>query len=177
AWGFDSDKGLEAFAKVALDPDAKATDWFKLGDVRAEMPKSASTFEAEYLCDYAYHAQMEPLNALASVSPTGDSAEIWCGTQSQTMAVDATAKALGIPVSKVILHDMLMGGGLGRRGNRDQEFVVDAVLLSKEAKRPVKVMWTREDDVHSGRFRPQSVHILRAGFDPAGQMTAWHHRY
>ena len=62
AWGFDSDKGLEAFAATARDPNAKATDWFKLGDVRAEMPKAASTFEAEYLCDYAYHAQMEPLN-------------------------------------------------------------------------------------------------------------------
>ncbi|MGB6860847.1 MAG: molybdopterin cofactor-binding domain-containing protein, partial [Pseudolabrys sp.] len=86
AWGFDSEEGLVSFAATARDPSAKATDWFKLGDARAEMPKAASTFEAEYLCDYAYHAQMEPLNGVASVSPTGDSAEVWCGTQSQTMA-------------------------------------------------------------------------------------------
>jgi isoquinoline 1-oxidoreductase beta subunit len=114
-WGFDSDKGLQVFAAVARDPNAQATDWFKLGDVRAEMPKAASTFEAEYLCDYAYHAQMEPLNGVASVSPAGDAAEIWCGTQSQTMASEATAKALGIGREKVTLHDTLIGGGFGRR--------------------------------------------------------------
>jgi chaperonin GroEL len=69
------------------------------------VPKAASTFEAEYLCDYAYHAQMEPLNGVASVSPAGDSAEVWCGTQSQTMALEATAQALGIDRSKVKLHE------------------------------------------------------------------------
>jgi isoquinoline 1-oxidoreductase subunit beta len=120
---------------------------------------------------------MEPLNAVASVSPTGDAAEIWCGTQAQPVAVEATANALGIPKSRVVLHDMLMGGGFGRRGNRDQEFVVDAVLLSNEVKRPVKVMWTREDDVHNGRFRPQSAHVLRAGLGRDGKPVAWHHRF
>ena len=71
---------------------------------------------------------------------------------------------------------MLMGGGFGRRGNRDVDFIIDAVLLSKEAGRPVKVMWTREDDVHNGRFRPISAHYLKAGFDPSGKLAAWHHR-
>src|SRR5262249_12531442 len=87
AWGFDSDKGIERFAATARDPNAKATDWSKAGDVRGEMPKVYAVMDAEYRCDYAYHAQMEPLNAVASVSP--DSAEIWCGTQSQSMAVEA----------------------------------------------------------------------------------------
>jgi len=82
AWGFDSDKGLDAFAAAVRDPKTQATDWFKAGDTRAEMAKATTTMEAEYLCDYAYHAQMEPLNAVASVSPSGDAAEIWCGTQS-----------------------------------------------------------------------------------------------
>jgi len=175
-WGFNSDKGLEAFSAAARDPGAKATDWFKLGDARAEMTKAASTFGAEYLSDYAYHAQMEPLNAVASVSPEGDSAEIWCGTQSQTMALEATAKALGISRDKVRLHDMLIGGGFGRRGPRDMDFLIDAVLLSKAAGKPVKCMWTREDDVHNGRFRPLSAHLLRAGFDGSGKLIAWHHR-
>ncbi len=175
-WGFDSDKGLEAFAATARDPNAQATDWFKLGDVRAEMPKATQTFEQEYLCDYAYHAQMEPLNAVASVSPAADSAEIWCGTQSQTMALEAAANTLGIARGKVKLHDTLIGGGFGRRGPRDMDFLVDAVLLSKEVGRPVKVMWTREDDVHNGRFRPLSAHLLRAGLDTGGKLTAWHHR-
>jgi isoquinoline 1-oxidoreductase beta subunit len=176
AWGFDSENGLVSFAATARDPNAKATDWFKLGDVRAEMPKAASTFEAEYLCDYAYHAQMEPLNGVASVSPAGDSAEVWCGTQSQTMALEATAQALGIDRKKVTLHDTLLGGGFGRRGPRDMDFLVDAVLLSKAVGKPVKSMWTREDDIKNGRFRPLSAHLLKAGFDASGKLVAWQHR-
>jgi isoquinoline 1-oxidoreductase beta subunit len=176
AWGFDSEKGIERFAADAKNPARGATEWSRIGDVRAQMPKAASTFEAEYRCDYAYHAQMEPLNAIAAVSPAGDAVEIWAGTQSQTTATEAPAKLLGIPKDKVKLHDMLMGGGFGRRGNRDVDFIIDAVFLSKEAGRPVKVMWTREDDIHNGRFRPISAHALKAGFDQSGKLTAWHHR-
>lgn len=176
AWGFDSDQGLQNFAATARDPNAKATDWFKLGDVRAEIPKAASTFEAEYLCDYAYHAQMEPLNAVAAVSASGDAAEVWCGTQSQTMAVEATANVLGLDRAKVKLNDTVLGGGFGRRGPRDMDFLVDAVLLSKAVGKPVKSMWTREDDVHNGRFRPLSAHYLQAGFDAFGKLMTWQHR-
>src|SRR6476659_4231932 len=170
AWGFDSDKGMERFAADAKDPARGATEWSKIGDPRGELPKASSGFEAEYRCDYAYHAHMEPLNAIASVAPSGDEDEIWAGTQSQTTATEAPAKLLGIARDKVKLHDMLMGGGFGRRGNRDVDFIIDAVLLSKEAGRPVKVMWTREDDVENGRFRPISAHYLKAGFDPSGKL-------
>jgi isoquinoline 1-oxidoreductase beta subunit len=176
AWGFDSDKGLERFAADAKNLARGATEWSRVGDLRGEMPKAAASMEAEYRCDYAYHAQMEPLNAVASVSPGGDAVEIWAGTQSQTMACEAPAKLLGIPRDKVKLHDLLMGGGFGRRGNRDVDFILDAVWLSKESGRPVKVMWTREDDVHAGRFRPISAHWLKAGFDSSGKLSAWHHR-
>jgi isoquinoline 1-oxidoreductase beta subunit len=176
AWGFNSDAGLEAFAAAARDLNRNATDWFKTGDARAEIGKAAATLEAEYRCDYAYHAQMEPLNAVASVSPAGDTAEIWCGTQSQTLAQEATAKALGIAREKVKLNDTLLGGGFGRRGPRDMDFLIDAVLLSKAIGRPVKVIWTREDDVHNGRLRPLSAHYLRAGFDGSGKLLAYHHR-
>jgi isoquinoline 1-oxidoreductase subunit beta len=176
AWGFDSEQGLQALASTARDLNAQASDWFKAGDARAELSKAAASMEAEYRCDYAYHAQMEPLNAVASVSPSGDTAEIWCGTQSQSLAQEGTAKALGITRDKVKLNDMQLGGGFGRRGPRDADFVVDAVLMSKAAGKPVKVMWTREDDVHNGRFRPLSAHYLRAGFDAAGKLIAWQHR-
>src|SRR5712691_7166353 len=176
AWGFDSDQGMERFAADARNPQRGATEWSRVGDLRGEMPKAASTMEAEYRSDYAYHAQMEPLNAVASVSPAGDAVEIWAGTQSQSIACEAPAKLLGIPRDRVKLHDLLMGGGFGRRGNRDVDFIIDAVMLSKEAGRPVKVMWTREDDVHNGRFRPISAHYVKAGFDGAGKLTAWHHR-
>jgi isoquinoline 1-oxidoreductase beta subunit len=176
AWGFDSDKGHDAFAADARNLATPALDWSAQGQARSEFPKAASVVEAEYRCDYAYHAQMEPLNAVASVSPAGDAVEIWAGTQSQTTATEAPAKLLGIPRDRVKLHDLLMGGGFGRRGNRDVDFIVDAVMLSKETGKPVKVMWTREDDVHNGRFRPLSAHHLRAGFDASGKLTAWHHR-
>jgi isoquinoline 1-oxidoreductase subunit beta len=176
AWGFDSDAGMEAFAAAAGDLNVGATVWDKVGDLAAEMPKTATVIAGDYRCDYAYHAQMEPLNATAAVSPAGDAAEIWCGTQSQSMAVEATAKALGIARDKVTLHDLLMGGGFGRRGHRDEEFIVDAVLMAKAAKRPVKVLWTREDDVHNGRLRPITAHHLRAGLDQSGRLVAWHHR-
>jgi isoquinoline 1-oxidoreductase beta subunit len=176
AWGFDSDQGLEQFAAEAKNLKGRASEWSRQGDARAEFGKVAGIVEAEYRCDYAYHAQMEPLNAVAAVSPAGDAVEIWAGTQSQTTAAETPAKFLGIPVEKVKLHDLLMGGGFGRRGNRDVDFIMDAVMLSKEVGRPVKVMWTREDDVHNGRFRPISAHYLRAGLDASSKITAWHHR-
>ena len=177
AWGFEGDQGMEAFAADARNISVPVTnDWFKQGDAEGELGNAATVIEGEYRCDYAYHAQMEPLNAVASISPSGDGAEVWCGTQSQTMALDAIAKALGISREKVTLHYTLLGGGFGRRGHRDEEFIVDAVLLSKEAKRPVKMMWTREDDLHNGRLRPISAHFLRAGLDPSGKIVAWHQR-
>jgi isoquinoline 1-oxidoreductase subunit beta len=177
AWGFDSDKGMDAFAADARDLKVPVTtDWFKQGDAEGALAKAATVIEGEYRCDYAYHAQMEPLNAIASVSPSGDAVEVWCGTQAPTMAVETAAKALGVPRDKVTLHYTLLGGGFGRRGHRDDGYIVIAVLLSKAAKRPVKVMWTREDDVHNGKLRPITAHYLRAGLDSSGKIVAWHQR-
>ena len=176
AWGFDSEKGLDQFAADVRNLDTKVSEWTKAGDFQGAFGKAASNMEGAWYSDLAYHAQMEPLNAVANVAADGSSAELWCGTQSQTTAQQASAKALGIAREKVKLNDMLMGGGFGRRGHRDVEFIVDAVLLSKAAKRPVKVMWTREDDLKNGRFRPMSVNWLRAGFDDKGKIVAWSHR-
>jgi isoquinoline 1-oxidoreductase beta subunit len=177
AWGFNSDQGLDGFAADARNLSLPTTvDWFVRGDAEAALAKAASTIDAEYRCHYAYHAQMEPLNAVASVSANGDSAEVWCGTQYPTAALAAVARALGITEDKIKLNYTLLGGGFGRRGDFDQEFVVDAVLMAKSAKRPVKVIWTREDDVHNGHMRPITAHYLRAGFDASGKLIAWHQR-
>ena len=176
AWGHSTQKGLQAFTAIARDESRKGIEWEKVGDAPAAMKQAVSVIEAEYFCDYAYHAQMEPLNSVASVSATGDAVEIWCGTQSQSMAVAAAANSLGIAQERVKFNGMLLGGGFGRRGHRDEEFVVESVLLSKEAKRPVKVLWTREDDVRNGRFRPLYVQRLKAGLDAEGRIVAWHHR-
>ncbi len=173
-WGFSNDKGYAQFAALAKDPNAKGVAWETEGDAAGAIAKAATVFEGEYRADYAYHAQMEPLNSVAAV--TADGCEIWCGTQSQTVAVTAAAEALGIPEAKVKFNGMLLGGGFGRRGNRDVEFIIDSVLMSKAAGKPVKVIWTREDDVHNGRFRPLYVNRIRAGLDSQGKIVAWHHR-
>jgi isoquinoline 1-oxidoreductase beta subunit len=175
-WGHSSEQALDGFAAIERDATRKGVAWETKGDVHASMKRAVQVLEGEYRADYAYHAQMEPLNSVAAVSPAGDAVEIWVGTQSQTTAVTAVAKALAIPESKVTYNGMLMGGGFGRRGHRDVEFIVDSALMSKAAGKPVKVIWTREDDVHQGRFRPLYVNKLRAGIDASGNIVAWHHR-
>src|ERR1700722_16684021 len=176
AWGFDSDKGLDSFAADARDLKKPTVEWYKQGDAEAALATAATRIEAQYRNHYTYHAQMEPLNATASVSAAGDAAEVWCGTQFPTAAQAAAARALDIPAEKVKLNYTLLGGGFGRRGDYAEEFVVDAVLMSKSARRPVKVMWTREDDVHYGHFRPITAHYLRGGLDASGKLIAYHHR-
>ena len=172
--GFSNDKGYAQFAAIARDANVKGVAWETEGDAAGAIAKALSVFEGEYRADYAYHAQMEPLNSVAAV--TADGCEIWCGTQSQTVAVTAVAQALGLPEAKIKFNGMLLGGGFGRRGHRDVEFIVDSALMSKAAGKPVKVIWTREDDVHNGRFRPLYVNRIRAGIDDKGRITAWHHR-
>ncbi len=176
AWGFNSEKALVDFAAAVRDMSQPTKLWAKEGDARAALQTEATVVEGEYRNDLVYHAQMEPLNAVTTVSPAGDACELWCGVQSKTIAVTVAADALKIAPDKITYHDMLMGGGFGRRGHRDEEYVHDAVVLSNAVKKPVKAMWTREDDVHNGRFNPLSVHFLRAGFDTSGKLIAFHHR-
>ena len=176
AWGFNSEKMLPVFAVAARDMSLPSKLWAKQGDAPAALQTAATIVEADYQNDLVYHAQMEPLNAVASVSADGSACEVWCGVQSKTIAVTVAATALNIAPDRVSYHDMLLGGGFGRRGHRDEEYVHDAVVLSKAVKKPVKMMWTREDDVHNGRFNPLSAHFLRAGFDAAGKLIAFHHR-
>jgi isoquinoline 1-oxidoreductase subunit beta len=176
AWGFNSEKALPAFAAAARDLSQPTKVWGSAGDAVAALKTARDIVEAEYRNDLVYHAQMEPLNAVASVSANGDSCELWCGVQSKTIAVTVAANALKIAPDKIAYHDMLLGGGFGRRGHRDEEYVHDAVVLSNAVKKPVKMMWTREDDVHNGRFNPLSAHYLRAGFDASGKLIAFHHR-
>ncbi len=119
AWGFNSEKALVGFAAAVRDMSQPTKLWAKEGDAPAALQTAATVVEGEYRNDLVYHAQMEPLNAVASVSPAGDSCELWCGVQSKTIAVTVAADALKIAPYKITYHDMLMGGGFGRRGHRD----------------------------------------------------------
>ncbi len=138
------------------------------GDVGAALGTAATRLSATYQVPYLAHATMEPLNCLAWVKDGG--VEIWAGTQSQGPASGIIANVAGVPVAKVKLNTMLLGGGFGRRFAPD--FMIDATLLSKISGKPVKLIYTREDDMAAGFYRPASVVKFEAGLDAQGRPTA-----
>ncbi|HLA26794.1 MAG TPA: xanthine dehydrogenase family protein molybdopterin-binding subunit [Syntrophales bacterium] len=144
------------------------------GDVGAAMGRAAKKLEAVYELPYLAHAPMEPLNCVADVRPDG--CEVWTGTQFQTADRNAAAEITALKSDQVKLHTMLLGGGFGRRGVLDSHFVREAVQISKAVKAPVKVVWTREDDIRGGYYRPAAFHSIAAGLDGAGNPVAWRHR-
>ena len=116
------------------------------------------------------------MNATASVSADGMSAEIWVSTQTQSLTAMAAADLLETDVDRITVHAMYIGGGYGRRAEYRQKNVEDALYLSRALGRPVKVIWSREDDVRDGIFRPMAAQYLRAALDDGGHMTALHQR-
>jgi isoquinoline 1-oxidoreductase beta subunit len=170
----DSERALEEFAAVGRDKSREGVPYEKAGDAKAAMTKAARVFRGEYRTRYVYHAQMEPLSATASVSPDGKSAEIWAGTQGATGLLNQAAALLQTDRSKLSLHQHVLGGGFGRRGQH--EVIMDALRLSKAVGKPVKLVWSREDDLTFGKFRPMTAHHIEAGFDDKGKLVAWHHR-
>ncbi|MEJ2481810.1 MAG: xanthine dehydrogenase family protein molybdopterin-binding subunit, partial [Gemmatimonadota bacterium] len=142
------------------------------GDVPAASDASATRIEAEYRAPFLAHATMEPMNCVADVR--SDECEIWTGTQAQTSAQDIAARITGLPVDKVLVHTQMLGGGFGRRSRND--FVGDAVEASKALGAPVKLMYTREDDMRGGSYRPLSYNRLLGALDDEGLPVAWEHR-
>lgn len=144
----------------------------KLGDADKALGSAAKRVEAEYIVPQLAHAAMEPPAAIARFD--GDKCEVWTCTQSPQDARDAIAGALDVDKSKVTVHVTFLGGGFGRKSIPD--FAIEAALLAREAKAPVRVQWTREDDLRHGYFHAPSVQALAAGLDTAGKVTAWRHR-
>jgi len=174
AEGFNSDNALyQTYAKVHADPAAKTQTLDAKGDAKAAFSAAAKTFKAEYLSDYGYHAQMEPLNAVVRFNAAGDHVEVWEGTQAPDASREAVAQALGFKPEQVTLHQCYMGGGFGRRTLGD--YAAEAALIARDAKRPVKLVWTREEDLGHGMFRPQSFQCLEAALDKDGKVTGWSH--
>ncbi|MBO0751476.1 MAG: xanthine dehydrogenase family protein molybdopterin-binding subunit [Bradyrhizobiaceae bacterium] len=170
----DSERALEEFAAIGRDKSREGVPYDKVGDARAAMQSAVKVYRGEYRTRYLYHAQMEPMNATAAVSPDGKSVEIWTGTQGPTSLHNQVARLLATDRANITLHQHFLGGGYGRRSQ--VEVVLDAVRLSKAVGKPVKLIWTREDDVAGGKFRPMTAHHIEAGFDAAGRLIAWHHR-
>ncbi len=176
ARAFDSEADLAAYAAAAQDLAQTAAVWSEKGDAPAAIAGSDRQVERVYLSDYAYHAQIEPMAAVASVDPDGKGAEVWAGTQSQTLTTLTVTKVLDTTPDRVRLNMMTMGGGFGRRTALMQEYVRDALLASKATGRPVKVVWTREDDVKTGALRPAAAQHLSAGVTGDGRVSGWRHR-
>jgi isoquinoline 1-oxidoreductase beta subunit len=166
---YDSAEYEKRLVKSAQNPGTVARNE---GDVDAALRSAAHVFRADYYAPHLAHAPMEPPAAVAHVTASG--CDVWAGTQDPQTARAEVATALGIDKEKVAVHVTLLGGAFGRRSKPD--FVVEAALLSKQVGAPVKVMWTREDEVRHGFYHTVTAQHLQAGLDAGGRVTAWLHR-
>src|SRR2546426_3009322 len=157
---------IRDYTALATQPGQVAR---KDGDADAVLGSSANVVVATYQVPFLEHACMEPMNATAHVRP--DACEIWAPTQNPGGTQVTGARLTGLPPEKVTVHTTLLGGGFGRRGEVD--FIVDAVEVATAVGAPVKVMWTREDDITHGFYRPATYNVFRAALDANGMPSAW----
>lgn len=143
------------------------------GDVRRALSASAKRLDVEYELPYLAHACMEPMNGVAHV--TAEGCELWLPTQGQSQDAQLVAAALGIEPARVKVHTTFLGGGFGRRASGTSDFAVEAAHVAKGLGRPVKVVWTREDDMRGGMYRPFSISRIRAAIGTDGLPVAYHH--
>ena len=160
----------EQYAKLSKTPGTVAR---KEGDPGQAMLKASRQLTAEYEVPYLAHAMMEPINCLVDLKTDG--CAIWTGTQAQTLDREAAAKVLGLKPEQVQIHTTFLGGGFGRRGNPNSDFVTEATQVTKALRKPVRVLWTREDDMKGGYYRPMWYDRLTAGLDARGNLIAWQH--
>ena len=168
--GLTSEEMLREFSETSKQPGKVAKI---VGDPATALASAAKTITAEYDVPYLAHAMMEPLNCVVDLR--ADSCEIWTGTQFETVDRANAAHVAGLDPEKVQIHTTLLGGGFGRRANPASDFVVEAVHVAKVAKAPVKVVWTREDDIRGGWYRPMWHDRFAAGLDASGNPVAWTH--
>ena len=144
------------------------------GDGAAALERGAKRLSATYDVPYLAHAPMEPLTCVARLSR--NRCEIWAGSQLQTLDQALAAKAAGLKPEQVEINTLYAGGSFGRRANPTSDYVVEAVEVAKAVGAPVRLMWTREDDIAGGYYRPLFVHGFDAALDEAGAPLAWRHR-
>jgi isoquinoline 1-oxidoreductase subunit beta len=142
------------------------------GDAEKALAGAAKKVEAVYELPFEAHATMEPMNATVHVK--ADSAEAWLSSQSPDWPQKVIAQIAGLPPEKVTVHTTLLGGGFGRRFHAD--YAAEAAQVSKAVGAPVQVVWTRDDDIQHGFFRPMALHRMAAALDEKGRPLAWHHR-
>jgi len=162
--------GIRAeFARLAEQAGVEAR---KTGDAEAALAAATQRVEAVYEVPFLHHATMEPMNCTAHVRANG--CDVWAPTQNQTRAQEVAAELTGLSKDRVRVHTTFLGGGFGRR--LEPDFVAEAVRVSQAVGAPVKVIWSREDDVQHGFYRPATYNKFTAGLDAAGAPVAWSHR-
>jgi isoquinoline 1-oxidoreductase beta subunit len=165
-----SDATILAMFKAGLD-EPKLASARKVGDTPAALASAAKVVEAEYGSPYLSHATMEPQTCTAWFKPDG-MVEVWTSTQNGEASMAAASEAAGVPLEKVEVHKMMLGGGFGRRG-APQDFVKQGVLIAKAMPGvPVKMMWSREEDMQHGFYRPASLVRMKGGLDASGKVVA-----
>ncbi len=168
--GYNSPAYQRTLEQSASNPGREVRNY---GDVTPAFASANQTLEAMYYVPMLAHAPMEPPNALAWVKEDG-TCEIWAPTQAPQTALGMVAQALGIEADKVTIHVTLLGGGFGRKSKPD--YIVEAALVSKAVNAPVKLMWSREDEIQFDYFHAPSAQYLKAGLDASGKPTSWLHR-
>jgi isoquinoline 1-oxidoreductase subunit beta len=168
-----SSASIAKWLEEGLDPSQQAFVGNENGDVKAALAGAVKKVEAVYNYPYQNHATMEPLNATALYTP--DKCEVWCGTQNGEAAFAATVEVSGLPSDKCDVYKQMLGGGFGRRGNTD--YVRQAVAIAKQMPgTPIKLLWSREEDMQHGAYHPITQCKMTAGFDADNNLTALHMR-
>jgi isoquinoline 1-oxidoreductase beta subunit len=163
---------MEEYRRLADQPAASAR---KEGDARKAIDAATHKVSASYEFPYLAHAPMEPLDAVVKLDANG--CEIWTGDQFQTLDQANAAHTAGLDPKQVIIHTLYAGGSFGRRANVFSDYIVEAVSIAKAFGAdgtPIKLQWTREDDIHGGLYRPMYFHKLEAGLNAQGDLTGWH---
>ena len=162
-----------AYRVLAAQPGARAR---RQGDPEAALAGAARVLEAVYEFPYLAHTPMEPLDCVVRLG--ADGCEVWLASQTPTIEQEAVAAVFGLPPDKVRVHTLLAGGSFGRRSTARAEVAVEAASVAKalSGARTIKLIWTREDDIQGGSYRPLYVHRLRAGLDAGGRIVGWEHR-
>jgi isoquinoline 1-oxidoreductase beta subunit len=164
---------MDEYRRIAEQPAASARSE---GDSAQAIRNAAHKLSASFEFPFLAHAPMEPLDAVVKL--TASSCEIWAGDQFQTVDQGNAAKTAGLDPQQVSIHTLYAGGSFGRRANPGSDFIVEAVSIAKACGAdgtPIKLQWTREDDLHGGLYRPMYFHKLEAGLSEKGELTGWRH--
>jgi isoquinoline 1-oxidoreductase beta subunit len=162
---------MDGFKKLV---GTKGAPFENRGDADSAMASSAQRLTAEYEFPYLAHASMEPMNC--TIHFDGSKAQLWSGHQAPTWDRNIAAKILEITPEKVELNVVYAGGSFGRRGSKVCDYTVEAANLAKIVKKPLKIFWSREDDMKGGYYRPMNFHHVEVGFDQKSQLTGWKHK-